>query len=112
MTNEADEISPEQAAEMLGIALALVHQRMDSGKLPFRHIGEHRLIRAADVAELKQVEERRKAFAADLSADTEDLEANFSGMPAFSLENYELQRDADETDEEYAARRALFQTVG
>ncbi|MCC8947498.1 Uma2 family endonuclease [Bradyrhizobium sp. Arg62] len=33
-------------------------------------------------------------------------------MPRFSLENYELQRDPHETDEEYAARRALFENLG
>jgi uncharacterized protein (DUF433 family) len=27
---------------------------------------------------------------------------------AFSLDNYELQRDSDETDEEFAFRRSLF----
>jgi hypothetical protein len=30
-------------------------------------------------------------------------------MPPFSLENYELDRDPDESDEDYAARRALFE---
>ncbi|SIO36819.1 Endonuclease, Uma2 family (restriction endonuclease fold) [Bradyrhizobium erythrophlei] len=33
-------------------------------------------------------------------------------MPRFSLEHYELNRDPDETDEEYAARRALFEDIG
>jgi hypothetical protein len=36
----------------------------------------HRMIRAADVVELKQFEDRRRTFAAALSADTEDLEEN------------------------------------
>jgi uncharacterized protein (DUF433 family) len=36
----------------------------------------------------------------------------FQEMPPFSLENYELDRDPDETDEEYAARRAMFEDVG
>jgi hypothetical protein len=30
-------------------------------------------------------------------------------MPPLSLENYELDRDPDESDEDYAARRALFE---
>lgn len=33
-------------------------------------------------------------------------------MPPFSLEHYELDRDPDETDEEYAARRAMFEGIG
>src|SRR5258708_5792359 len=36
----------------------------------------------------------------------------FQEMPPFSLDNYELDRDPDETDEEYAARRAMFEDVG
>ena len=70
------EVSPEKAAEILGISRPLVYQRMDSGRLPFRQVGTHRRIRAADVAALKQFEDRRRSFAAALSADTEDLEEN------------------------------------
>ena len=72
------EVSPEKAAEILGISRPLVYQRMDSGKLPFRQVGTHRRIRAADVAALKQFEDRRRSFAAALSADTEDLEENYA----------------------------------
>lgn len=32
------------------------------------------------------------------------------GMPPFSLENYDLQRDPDESDEDYALRRSLFES--
>jgi excisionase family DNA binding protein len=71
-----DEISPERAAELLGVSRPIVYRRMDTGKLPFRQIGTHRRIRAADVAELKKFEDRRRTFAAAVSADTEDLEGN------------------------------------
>src|SRR5699024_8342387 len=33
---------------------------------------------------------------------------NFSDMPRFSLDDYEMQRDPDETDEEYRTRLELF----
>jgi hypothetical protein len=33
---------------------------------------------------------------------------SFSELPRFSLDEYELQRDPDETDEEYQARLNLF----
>jgi excisionase family DNA binding protein len=72
------ELSPEKAAEILGISRPLVYQRMDSGKLPFRQVGTHRRVRAADVAALRQFEEQRRSFAAALSADTEDLEQNYA----------------------------------
>ena len=73
-----DEVSPERAAELLGVSRPIVYQRMDTGKLPFRQVGTHRRIRAADVAKLKQFEDRRRSFAAALSADTEDLEENYA----------------------------------
>jgi excisionase family DNA binding protein len=101
----------ERAAELLGISAQIVHQRMDSGKLSFRQVGEHRKIPLADVLALKPLEDRRRSFASDLSADTEDLEENFA-LPPFSLENYELDRVPSETDEEYAARRAMFENLG
>jgi excisionase family DNA binding protein len=73
-----DEVSPERAAEMLGVSRPIVYQRMDTGKLPFRQVGTHRRIRATDVARLKQFEDRRRTFAAALSADTEDIEENYA----------------------------------
>jgi hypothetical protein len=33
-------------------------------------------------------------------------------MPRFSLEHYELDRVPGETDEDYAARRAMFENLG
>ncbi|WP_092089240.1 helix-turn-helix domain-containing protein [Bradyrhizobium brasilense] len=48
------EISPEKAAEILGISRPLVYQRMDSGKLPFRLIGRHRRVLVNDVMTLKR----------------------------------------------------------
>ena len=41
--------------------------------------------------------------------DYVEVVEDFSKMPSFSLENYELRRDADESDEDYAFRRSLFQ---
>jgi len=75
---QEDEVSPERAAEMLGVSRPIVYRRMDSGKLSFRQVGTHRRIRAAEVVELKRSEDRRRAFAAALSADTEDLEENYA----------------------------------
>jgi len=78
LVNPEQEISPEKAAELLGISRPLVYQRMDTDKLPFRQVGTHRRIRVNDVVALKQLEDQRRSFAADLSADTEDLEENYA----------------------------------
>ena len=70
------EISPEDAAAILGISRPLVRRRMDAGGLPYRRIGTHRRLRLADVLELKQREAPVRAALDELQADTEDLMAH------------------------------------
>lgn len=78
LLNPEAELSPEQAAKILGVSRPIVYHRMDSGRLPFREIGTHRRVRLDDVLKLKEFETKRKVFAKALSADTEDLETNYT----------------------------------
>jgi len=41
--------------------------------------------------------------------DHVEVVQDFFEMPPLSFENYEIHHDADETDEDYAFRRSLFQ---
>lgn len=43
------EVSPEDAARMLGVSRPFVRKLMDSGELPFRMVGSHHRIAVADV---------------------------------------------------------------
>jgi len=70
------EISPEDAASILGISRPLVRRRMDAGDLPFRRVGTHRRIRLADVMALRHREAPARAALEALRADTEDLMAH------------------------------------
>lgn len=73
LTDDA-EVTPEDAAGILGISRPLVRRRMDVGLLPFRRVGAHRRIRLADVLALREQElPLRKALEA-LATDTEELE--------------------------------------
>jgi excisionase family DNA binding protein len=81
LINPEAELSPEQAAKILGISRPMVYQRMDGGQLPFREVGAHRRVLMADVLKLKEFEERRREFARALSEDTEDLEQNYAPAP-------------------------------
>lgn len=74
LTDDA-EISPEDAATILGISRPLVRRRMDVGDLPFRHVGARRRLRLADVLALKRREAPVRAALEELRADTEDLMA-------------------------------------
>ena len=75
LTDDA-ELSPEDAAAILGISRPLVRRRMDAGGLPFRRVGAHRRLRLSDVLDLKRREAPLRAALAELRADTEDLMAH------------------------------------
>ena len=70
------EISPEDAATILGISRPVVRRRMDAGDLPFRRIGAHRRLRLSDVLALRLHEAPTRAALAELQADTDDLMAH------------------------------------
>jgi len=71
---EDAELSPEDAATILGMSRPLVRRRMDAGVLPFRRVGAHRRLRLADVLALQRREAPVRAALEELAADTEDLE--------------------------------------
>ncbi|WP_068878792.1 MULTISPECIES: helix-turn-helix domain-containing protein [unclassified Phenylobacterium] len=71
--SEEKELSPNDAAAMLGISRPLVVHRMDIGDLPFRYVGKHRRARLVDVLALKaKLDEQRSALKA-LAEDTDEL---------------------------------------
>jgi len=70
---EDQELSPNDAATVLGISRPLVVHRMDIGDLPFRYVGRHRRTKLKDVLALKaRIDTQREAMEA-LAEDAEDL---------------------------------------
>jgi len=70
---EDQEISPNDAAEILGVSRPLVVHRMDVGDLPFRYVGKHRRAKLKDVLTLKaRLDAQQEALDA-LAEDTELL---------------------------------------
>jgi len=70
---EDQELSPTEAASILGISRPLVVLRMDRGDLPFRYVGKHRRALLKDVLGLKSKLDVRQAAVDALAEDTEDL---------------------------------------
>lgn len=71
---EDQELSPNDAADILGISRPLVVHRMDIGDLPFRYVGKHRRAKLTDVLTLMtKMDTQRKATEAG-SANAEDDE--------------------------------------
>lgn len=73
---EDAEISPEDAAAILGISRPLVRRRMDAGALPFRRVGAHRRLRLSDVLDLKHREDSVRSALDALRDDTDELTAH------------------------------------
>ena len=74
---EDQELSPNDAADILGISRPLVVHRMDVGDLPFRYVGKHRRTRLRDVLALKtKLDAQQKAMEA-LAEDAEDLNQRY-----------------------------------
>ena len=73
---EDSEVSPNEAASILGMSRPLVVHRMDVGDLPFRYVGKHRRAKLRDVLALKErVDEQRSALG-ELAEETESLMRN------------------------------------
>jgi hypothetical protein len=74
---EDQELSPNDAADILGISRPLVVHRMDVGDLPFRYVGKHRRTKLKDVLTLKmKMDDQRKALEG-LAEDAEDLRQRY-----------------------------------
>uniref|UniRef100_A0A9E8A9M1 DNA-binding protein n=1 Tax=Bosea sp. NBC_00436 TaxID=2969620 RepID=A0A9E8A9M1_9HYPH len=74
---EEQELSPTEAAGILGISRPLVVLRMDRGDLLFRYVGKHRRARLKDVLALKaRLDAQRNAMEA-LADDAEDLHVRY-----------------------------------
>jgi hypothetical protein len=74
---EDQELSPNEAATVLGISRPLVVHRMDIGDLPFRYVGKHRRARLTDVLALKVKIDAQQAAMATLAEDAEDLKRDY-----------------------------------
>ena len=74
---EDQELSPNDAANILGISRPLVVHRMDIGDLPFRYVGKHRRSKLKDVLALKTKMDAQRAALEALAEDAEDLRQRY-----------------------------------
>lgn len=78
---EGQELSPNDAADILGISRPLVVHRMDVGDLPFRYVGKHRRTKLKDVLALKTRIDAQQAALEALAEDTEDFTQHHGVSP-------------------------------
>jgi excisionase family DNA binding protein len=67
------EVSPNEAAEILGMSRPLVVHRMDVGDLPFRYVGNHRRAKLKDVLAFKKKVDAQRAAMKKLTELGEEL---------------------------------------
>lgn len=78
---EDQELSPNDAADILGISRPLVVHRMDLGDLPFRYVGKHRRAKLKDVLALKSRIDAQRAAMEALADDTANLMPRHGASP-------------------------------
>ena len=68
------EVSPAEAASMMGMSRAQLHKLLDDGVIPFRMVGSHHRIRLDAVNRWLEIEDARQSIAmAELSALQNEL---------------------------------------
>ncbi len=74
---EDQELSPNDAARVLGVSRPLVVHRMDVGDLPFRYVGKHRRAKLKDVLDLKNKIAAQRVAMEVLAEDAEDIKQRY-----------------------------------
>jgi hypothetical protein len=74
---EDQELSPNDAASILGVSRPLVVHRMEIGDLPFRYVGKHRRAKLRDILALKTKIDAQRAAMQALADDAEDLKHHY-----------------------------------
>lgn len=67
------EVTPQQAAGILGVSRQYLTRVMDAGYLPFRRVGTHRRIAVADLLAYQRERTERRSALRELTRLSEDL---------------------------------------
>jgi excisionase family DNA binding protein len=73
----AKEITPRQAAELLGVSRPFLLHLLEREHIPYRYVGSHRRIRLQDLLAYTSEQERRDRILDELTAQAQELDMGY-----------------------------------
>jgi excisionase family DNA binding protein len=75
LVDEEEEITPEEAAPLLGMSRPMVIHRIKQGDLPLQMIGTHHKLKRSDVLAFREREEQARTALVEFGEQTDELVA-------------------------------------
>ena len=73
----ASDLTPQQAADLLGVSRPFLLQLLRSQRIPCRYVGSHRRIRLQEILDYKAEQERRDQILNELTAQAQELDMGY-----------------------------------
>lgn len=71
------ELTPNEAASVLGVSRPFLVQLLEREKIPYRRVGSHRRIRLADLLDYQAEQERKYQLLDELTAQAQELDMGY-----------------------------------
>jgi excisionase family DNA binding protein len=77
VVDDEKEITPEDAAPLLGMSRPMVVHRIKQGDIPHRMVGTHHRLKLSDVLAFREAEERRLRAMSEIGEHTDEMTVRY-----------------------------------